>query len=147
MSINPYSEIDIAYGSTLIILITSNHFRMTQTCTLFPGHYGHVYSHCIRIWSKRATSPDMPLAKSTKELSSKSQAYFINKVVTKRINTDRHRSVFKSSEDLKSVFGNCVLIWDCFVLNMLTLPHCRQAHRGQNLDAIQCCSTQTVFCT
>lgn len=114
MSINPYSEIDIAYGSTLIILITSNHFRMTQTCTLFPGHYGHVYSHYIRIWSKRATSPDMPLAKSTKELSSKSQAYFINKVVTKQINTDRHRSVFKSSEDLKSVFGTCVLIWDGF---------------------------------
>lgn len=42
MSINSYSEIDITYGSTLIILINSNHFRMTQTWMLFPGHYGHV---------------------------------------------------------------------------------------------------------
>lgn len=36
MSINPYSELDITCGSTVIILITSNHFRMTWM--LFPGH-------------------------------------------------------------------------------------------------------------
>lgn len=38
MLMNPYSEIDIACGSTLIVLITSSHFRMTQTQTPFPGH-------------------------------------------------------------------------------------------------------------
>lgn len=146
MSINPYSEIDTAYGSTLIILITSNHFRMTQTWMMFPGHYGHVYSHCTLICPKRATNPDMPFTKSTKGLST-SQTRFINKVVTKWTNTDKHRSVFKNSEDRKSFFGNCVLIWDCLILNMLPLPYCSQAHRGQNLDPIQRCITQTVFCT
>jgi len=64
MSINPYSEIDIAYGSTLIILITYNHFRMTQTGMLFPGHYGHVYLRCLLICPQRATSPITPLAKT-----------------------------------------------------------------------------------
>lgn len=42
---NPYSEIDVARGSTLIILITSSHFRMTHTQTPFPGHYEYVKSH------------------------------------------------------------------------------------------------------
>lgn len=46
MLMSPYSEIDTACGSTLIVLITSSHFRMTQTQTPFPGHYGHVKSHC-----------------------------------------------------------------------------------------------------
>lgn len=95
MSINPYSEIDITCGSTLIILIISNHFRMTQTWMLLPGHYGHVYSHCIFICPKRATSPNMPLAKRAKRLS-KSQACFINKVVAKWVSPGRHRSVFKN---------------------------------------------------
>lgn len=70
MLMNPYSEIDIARGSTLIILITSSHFRMTHTWTPFPGHYEHVKSHCC------SPAPSMPWAKGlpTIELS-KSQAW------------------------------------------------------------------------
>lgn len=74
-----------------------------MTWMLFPGHYGHEYSHCIFIRPKRAMSPNMPLAKRATELS-KSQAGFINKVVTKWVNTDRHRSVFENSQVLKFLF-------------------------------------------
>lgn len=112
MSINPYSEIDITYGSTLIILITSNHFRMTQTRMLFPGHYGHVYHTVYSSALKEPPAPNLPSAKSTTELR-KSQACCINKAVTKWVDMDRHRSVFKNSQDLKSpllaiVFQFCI---------------------------------------
>lgn len=76
---------------------------MTQTWMLFPGHYGHVYSHCILICPTRATSPDRPLAKRATG-SSKSKAHVMNKVVAKWGNTDRHRAVLKNSQDLQFLF-------------------------------------------
>lgn len=91
ISINPYSEIDIAYGSTLIILITSNHFRMTQTWMLFPGHYGQTCIHTVYSFVLKGppARPPVPLAKSTTELS-KIQACFINMVITTWVNIGRH---------------------------------------------------------
>lgn len=36
---------------------------------LFPGHDGHVYSHCLLICPKRATGPNTPLAKKAEQNS------------------------------------------------------------------------------
>lgn len=62
-----------------------------------------MYIHTVYSSAQRAPGPNRPLAKSTTELS-KSQAHFISKVVTKWVNRDRHRLVFKNSQDLQSLF-------------------------------------------
>lgn len=83
---NPYSEIDIARGSTLIILITSSHFRMTHTHRRHFLDITNRWSHTGAHWPP--TCPELAHNR-TEQISSPVE---INKSIgEKKTGTDRQQ--------------------------------------------------------
>lgn len=133
---------DIAYGSTLIILIISNHFRMAQTWILFPGHYGHVCSHSTVICPQNVTRPQSVIINVHSRISS-----VLDRLYKQDRGKIRHRHICKHSEDIQYLCfpHNWVAVPYYFLSDILYSPILQSSSQKVYLHPLQDCITQTIL--